>query len=179
MMERPLSWAYPAMEASSWLTPSVASMTSSAMSAPSRCLRAITTESFSAIRCVLPLRRMPAVSMKRKRRPLCSTISSTASRVVPGMGETMARSEDGQAVQQRGLAHVGMADDGDFHLVSVFGVGSRLLLCGSSVCFSDAQRLRLQMLAGSPQPHRADRRCRVRARRRWGTSSGRRGDGNR
>ena len=93
MMERPLSWARPAMEASSWLTPSVASMTSSAMSAASRCLRAMTTESFSAIRCVLPLRRIPAVSMKRKRRPLCSTISSTASRVVPGMGETMARSE--------------------------------------------------------------------------------------
>ena len=93
MMERPLSWAYPAMEASSWLTPSVASMTSSAMSAASRCLRAMTTESFSAMRCVLPLRRMPAVSMKRKRRPLRSTISSTASRVVPGIGETMARSE--------------------------------------------------------------------------------------
>jgi len=37
MMERPLSCAYPAMEASSWLTPSVASMTRSAMSAPSRC----------------------------------------------------------------------------------------------------------------------------------------------
>ena len=40
----------PAMEASSWLTPSVASMTRSAMSAASRCLRAMTTESFSAMR---------------------------------------------------------------------------------------------------------------------------------
>jgi len=73
------------------LTPSVASITSSAMSAASRCFRAITTESFSAIRWVLPLRRIPAVSMKRKLLPLISTTSSTASRVVPGIGDTMAR----------------------------------------------------------------------------------------
>ena len=44
---------------------SVASISMSATSANSRCLRAITTESFSAIRWVLPLRRIPAVSMNR------------------------------------------------------------------------------------------------------------------
>src|SRR5579883_1066939 len=89
--DRPLSCAYPAMVASSALTPSVASINSSAMSASSRCLRDITTESFSAISRVLPLRRMPAVSTKRKCCPSRSTTSSTASRVVPGTGETMAR----------------------------------------------------------------------------------------
>src|ERR1051326_6779491 len=58
--DRPLSWAYPAIAASSALTPSVASITIRAMSAASRCFLAITTDSFSAMRCVFPLRRIPA-----------------------------------------------------------------------------------------------------------------------
>ena len=43
-------------------------------------------------RLVLPLRRMPAVSMKTYSVPSRVTVSSTASRVVPAIGETMARS---------------------------------------------------------------------------------------
>ncbi len=80
------------MVASAAVTPSVASSTSRATSAASRCRRAITTLIFSAIRWVLPLRRMPAVSTNRSWLPSNSTTSSTASRVVPAMGETMARS---------------------------------------------------------------------------------------
>src|ERR1035438_8969760 len=54
--------------------------------------RAITTLSFSAMSLVLPLRRMPAVSTKTYSTPSRVTFSSTASRVVPATGETMARS---------------------------------------------------------------------------------------
>ena len=54
--------------------------------------RAITTLNFSAMSLVLPLRRMPAVSTKMYSLPFLVTVSSTASRVVPAMGETMARS---------------------------------------------------------------------------------------
>ena len=79
------------MVASLASTPSVASITSSATSAASRCRRAITTLSFSAISCVLPLRRMPAVSTNRSLLPSNSTTSSTASRVVPAIGDTIAR----------------------------------------------------------------------------------------
>jgi hypothetical protein len=79
------------MVASKAVTPSVASITRNATSAASRCLRAITTLSFSAISLVLPLRRMPAVSMMRYFLPSRMTTSSTASRVVPAIGETMAR----------------------------------------------------------------------------------------
>ena len=64
---------------------------------------------------------MPAVSMKRKDLPSCSTISSTASRVVPGIGETMDASSSGQRVQQRGLADVGVADDRDLGFVDLDG----------------------------------------------------------
>ena len=79
------------MVASLAVTPSVASMISSATSAASRCRRAITTLIFSAISFVLPLRRIPAVSTKRSVLPSNSTTSSTASRVVPAIGDTMAR----------------------------------------------------------------------------------------
>ncbi len=51
----------------------------------------MTTLSFSAINFVLPLRRIPAVSTKRSVLPSNSTTSSTASRVVPAIGDTMAR----------------------------------------------------------------------------------------
>ena len=54
--------------------------------------RAITTLNFSAISFVLPLRRIPAVSMNTYSTPSCTTVSSTASRVVPAIGETIARS---------------------------------------------------------------------------------------
>ena len=55
---------------------------------------------------------MPAVSTKMYSVPSRVTVSSTASRVVPAMGETMARSCAGEGVEQRGFAHVGAADDG-------------------------------------------------------------------
>ena len=100
------------MVASLPVTPSVASITSSATSAASRCRRAMTTLSFSASSFVLPLRRMPAVSTKRSALPSNSTTSSTASRVVPAIGETMARVVPVSAFSSVDLAHIGPADDG-------------------------------------------------------------------
>ncbi len=111
------------MLASSAVTPSTASMTTTATSARSRLLRAITTESFSAISSVLPLRRMPAVSMSRKVRPSASRTVSTASRVVPATGETMTRSVAEESVEQRRLPDVRAAHDGEPHLArSFFGL---------------------------------------------------------
>ena len=80
------------MAASSAPIPCSASSTTTATSARSRLLRAMITESFSAIAVVLPLRRIPAVSMMRKICPGVSSRISTESRVVPATGETMARS---------------------------------------------------------------------------------------
>ena len=71
------------------------------------------TLSFSAMSLVLPLRRIPAVSRKRYILPCRSTTVSTASRVVPGSGDTMDRSAPSQLVQQRGFPDVRPADDGD------------------------------------------------------------------
>ena len=65
------------------------------------------TESFSAMRWVLPLRRMPAVSTKRKSWEPRVTTSSTASRVVPAMGETMARSVPVRALSRVDLPTLG------------------------------------------------------------------------
>ena len=68
---------------------------------------------------------MPAVSTKRKMWPLRSTISSTASRVVPAMGLTMARLDLREGVEEGGLADVGAADDGDLGLAGlVLAVGA-------------------------------------------------------
>ena len=89
---------------------------------------------------------MPAVSMKRKRRPLCSTISSTASRVVPGMGETMARSEAVRQFSSVDLPTLGwpmMATlvswaFGRSLVVASFGLSSSVVLrvtASASVCF--------------------------------------------
>jgi hypothetical protein len=58
----------------------------------------MTTLSFSAINLVLPLRRIPAVSTKVKAVSPRWMVSSTASRVVPAMGETMARSSPSSAL---------------------------------------------------------------------------------
>ena len=77
--------------------------------------RAITTLSFSAISFVLPLRRMPAVSMKTNFVPSRSTVSSMESRVVPATGETMARSSPVERVQQGRFARVGSPDNGHFN----------------------------------------------------------------
>src|SRR5664279_3701102 len=80
------------MVVSSVTTPSVASSMSSTTWAMRMWRRAMTTLIFSAMSRVLPLRRMPAVSMKIYSVPWCITAWSTESRVVPAMGETMARS---------------------------------------------------------------------------------------
>ena len=50
------------------------------------------TDNFSAISSVLPLRRMPAVSIRRNLRSGVSNTVSIASRVVPATGDTMTRS---------------------------------------------------------------------------------------
>ena len=63
MMEQPDSAAYEEMVASPLVMPSEASTINRATSARSRLLRAMMTFNFSAIRFVLPLRRIPAVSI--------------------------------------------------------------------------------------------------------------------
>ena len=109
------------MLASSPLAPSVASTMKSTMSASSIFLRAMTTESFSAISRVLPLRRMPAVSMKRILRPLYWMTSSIESRVVPAIGETIARDSSRELIQQRGFADIGVPDDSHLDFMRLLG----------------------------------------------------------
>ena len=72
------------MFASRFVTPSIGVDHQIATSARSSDLRAMMTESFSAISVVLPLRRIPAVSIRRKFCPSTVKYVSIASRVVPG-----------------------------------------------------------------------------------------------
>ena len=130
------------MVASLAVTPSVASITSSATSAASRCRRAITTLSFSAISFVLPLRRIPAVSTNRSAFPSNSTTSSTASRVVPAIGDTIAR-----VVPVSAFSSV---------LFPTFGrpiIATEVSRCSNSPCvrfFFSPFFLRLQSVTGCP-----------------------------
>src|ERR1019366_8789852 len=95
------------MVVSSVTTPSVASSISSTTCAMRMWRRAMTTLIFSAISRVLPLRRMPAVSMKIYSVPWCITAWSTESRVVPAMGETIARSVPTSALSRVDLPTFG------------------------------------------------------------------------
>ena len=121
MAARPASWAYPPIVASMALISRSPSMSRIATSLRSRCLCAIITLSRSGFSLVQTLRRMPAVSTNRKRRPsfLDEAIDS-----IPG------RSRDGRdhrpffpdkEIQQGGLARVRSADDRNTDLV---GIGS-------------------------------------------------------
>ena len=114
---RPLSCAYPPIVASLAVTPSVASITSSATSAASRCRRAITTLSFSAIRCVLPLRRIPAVSTNRSclALELHHFVHCVARRPRNRRHNRARRSR--QRIQQRALAHIRPPDNRHRRLV--------------------------------------------------------------
>src|ERR1017187_8956200 len=67
----------------------------------------MTTLIFSAISRVLPLRRMPAVSMKIYSVPWCITAWSTESRVVPATGERMPRSSPVSALSRVDLPTFG------------------------------------------------------------------------
>src|SRR5262249_23457677 len=71
-----------ATAASGAATPSFGWRTGSATSDSSIRFLAETTERTSGPRSVLPLRRIPAVSTRRNRRPPCSRLTSTESRVV-------------------------------------------------------------------------------------------------
>ena len=51
--------------------------------------------------------RSPAVSMRRSSTPPSRTVSSTVSRVVPGMGVTMARSYPSRALSREDLPALG------------------------------------------------------------------------
>src|ERR1035437_7360188 len=95
------------MVVSSVTTPSVASSMSSTTCAMRMWRRAMTTLIFSAMSRVLPLRRMPAVSMKIYSVPWCITAWSTESRVVPAMGETIARSVPTSALSRVDLPTFG------------------------------------------------------------------------
>ena len=85
----------------------------------------MTTESFSAMRWVLPLRRMPAVSTKRKRAPSNSTSFIDGVAGGAGDGGDDGAVSAGEGVEEGGFADVGAADDGDggFNLL-VFAVGA-------------------------------------------------------
>ena len=58
---------------------------------------------------------MPPVSMRSKRRPFHSHAISLRSRVMPGALVDDRRARARQAVDERGLADVGVADDRDLH----------------------------------------------------------------
>src|SRR5579864_7242247 len=76
--------------------------------------------------------------MKRNKRPSCWTISSTASRVVPGMGETIARSVPVSRLSSVDLPTLGwpiMAT-----LVSVVGRWPKNLQSGLSVSHASFER---------------------------------------
>ena len=66
---------------------------------------------------------MPPVSTMVNSRPFQSAVWYERSRVTPRDSWTMASGGLGQAVNERGLAHVGASDDGDdrFHLHSFNG----------------------------------------------------------
>ena len=106
-----------------------------------------------------------------KRPPWYSMTSSTASRVVPAMGETMAREEPVRALSSVALADIGAADDGDLGFVLLeFAMGAvrlrrRLRSPRGSASIGVAAELRHR--AAPRRLHRAGRRCRVRVRRRW------------
>ena len=68
--------------------------------------------------------RTPAVSIRTKVSPSRSMITSTASRVVPGISETITRSSWASVVDQRRLAGIAAADDG--HLQGGCRTGRRV-----------------------------------------------------
>jgi len=65
---------------------------------------------------------MPAVSMKRKRRPLCRQFVDCVPRR-PRDGRDDGTVRGSQTIQQSGLANVGMADDSDLGFVDRFSFG--------------------------------------------------------
>ena len=87
--------------------PSKASSTRSATSHSSTRLRAWTTERTSGPCSVFALRRMPAVSTRRKRFPPASRETSVASRVVPATSETIARSSPVSALTSEDFPTLG------------------------------------------------------------------------
>ncbi len=98
MSPRPASTAYDATLASWPVGPSLASTTSSATSHSSMRFLAWMTDRTSGPCSVLPRRRIPAVSTRRKRRPAASMRASTESRVVPAISDTIARSSPSSAL---------------------------------------------------------------------------------
>ncbi len=99
----------------------MASSTSSTTCAMRMLRRAMTTLSFSAIRLVLPLRRMPAVSTKTYSVPL--QLDGFIDRIAGGAGDG---GDDGallagEGVQESRFADVGAADDGDLDLRDFLG----------------------------------------------------------
>ena len=173
-------------------TPSVASRTRRLTSAASRCLRAMMTESFSAMRRVLPLRRMPAVSTKRKSCAPRVTTSSTASRVVPAMGLTMARALPVRALSKVDLPTLGRPMMAILVSCSTNAPWERRRRGGLAVAVQvppigkSARWIGVTQFRGGAggrrrragQDRRGGRRCRRRARRRWRGRCGSRGGGS-
>src|SRR5262245_22962461 len=89
---QPRSSARFAMRASWSVAPSAASIATSATLARSTARTVISALPCSVAWVRRPARRSPAVSTSRKRWPSCSTLTSTASRVVPGTSDTTTRS---------------------------------------------------------------------------------------
>ncbi len=89
----PLSFkTIPAIFVSCSTTPSVASIKRRAMSALVSVVATLETENLSAPPSILPLRRIPAVSINRYFFPLCTTVESMGSLVVPGTSLVTIRS---------------------------------------------------------------------------------------
>ena len=146
----------------SWCdAPTVASMTSRATSARSRARRARMVACCSVPRSVLDGRRRPAVSMKRTGPSVVSTTVSMASRVVPGMSCTMARSSPRSLLKRVDLPTLGRP------MMATLGVpGSRSPLALSAAAGGQRSASSLRRAAGPaavPPPRRAGRRCPARA----------------
>ena len=90
---------------------------------------------------MLPFLRTPAVSMAMNALPSRSKRTSTLSRVVPATSLTIMRSLLGQAVDERALAGVAPADDGQ--LQGHFGLRRSYHRSGGSSSCDAAEQLAL------------------------------------
>ena len=89
MAPLPLSWAIPAILVSCSETPSVASMTITAILHLSMAATVLIMEYLSISSLILDFLLKPAVSINIYSSPLCTTVVSTASLVVPAISDTM------------------------------------------------------------------------------------------
>ncbi len=133
----------PAMCASCDVMPVVASINSRATSARSMALNERRTLNCSTPGSIFPRRRMPAVSISVTSRPFTSIFVSVASRVVPGIGLTMARSSPTSLFNRLDLPAFGLPTSAILMLSS----------SSSSACSGNDCHQHIQQVAGACPVH--------------------------